>query len=97
MGMIHAFAALAVASAFGASAAAAVLPAKPAEPAGQNSTLEVDKVHGWHSYCARGPVRWHRHVPGIGNVPCAPRPVYRAPYAPRVIIVPRHRPRARWY
>lgn len=37
----------------------------------------VEKTHGWHHYCAWGPVRYHRHVRGYGNVPC-----YRGP-APR--------------
>ncbi len=31
---------------------------------------QATKVHGWHRYCAWGPVRYHRHVPGIGNVAC---------------------------
>lgn len=30
----------------------------------------VEKVHGWHRFCAWGPARFHRHVPGVGNVPC---------------------------
>lgn len=30
----------------------------------------VQQVHGWHRNCAWGPARYHRHVPGIGNVPC---------------------------
>ena len=30
----------------------------------------VEKTHGWHHYCDRSPVRYHRHVPGLGNVPC---------------------------
>lgn len=37
-------------------------------PIGDRSA--VIKVHGWHPYCAWGPVRYHRHVPGYGNVPC---------------------------
>jgi len=31
---------------------------------------QVLKVHGWHRWCEWGPVRYHRHVPGVGNVPC---------------------------
>lgn len=50
--------------------------ARPASGAGL-----VEKVHGWHSHCAWGPGgRYHRHVPGLGNVLCGPPPpVYRAP------------------
>ena len=33
---------------------------------GELSNGLMEKVHGWHSYCARA----HRHVPGVGNVPC---------------------------
>ena len=34
----------------------------------------VQQVHGWHRFCAWGPARYHRHVPGYGNVPCFHRP-----------------------
>lgn len=96
MRLSTAFAGLALATTFGASTASAIPLAKPAEPAGSGITSEVEKVHGWHSYCARGPARWHRHVPGAGNVPCVPpRRYYRPAPGPRVIIVPR--PRPRWY
>lgn len=51
----------------------------------------IQKTHGWHRYCDHGPVRFHRHVPGVGNVPCGRRPVYR-PYGhyhgPAVIVRP---------
>jgi len=33
-------------------------------------TAPVEKVHGWHRYCAWGPAHYHRHVPGVGNVGC---------------------------
>jgi hypothetical protein len=49
----------------------------------------VEKTHGWHPYCAWGPVRYHRHVPGYGNVPC-----YRGP-SPRCRAW-RHRCAERW-
>jgi hypothetical protein len=32
--------------------------------------LPVEKVHGWHRHCEWGPARYHRHVPGVGNVAC---------------------------
>lgn len=97
MRLTSAFAGLALAMTFGASAANAIPLAKPVDTAAAGVATEVEKIHGWHSYCARGPARWHRHVPGAGNVPCAPVRTYRAPYyGPRVIIVPRHRPRAYW-
>ncbi|MBL8564494.1 MAG: hypothetical protein JNM89_02115 [Hyphomicrobiaceae bacterium] len=31
---------------------------------------QIQTVHGWHRSCEQGPVRYHRHVPGVGNVPC---------------------------
>jgi hypothetical protein len=34
------------------------------------SGSQILKVHGWHRYCAWGPYGYHRHVPGIGRVPC---------------------------
>lgn len=37
----------------------------------------IQKVHGWHRYCDWGPVRFHRHVPDIGNVPCYHQGNYR--------------------
>jgi hypothetical protein len=37
----------------------------------------ITKVHGWHRACIHGPARYHRHVPGWGNVECAERPYYR--------------------
>jgi hypothetical protein len=101
MRLTHALAGFAVAATLvttlGASAANAVPLMRPAEaPTSAGSAVEIEKVHGWHSYCARGPARWHRHVPGAGNVPCAPpRRYYRPAPGPRVIIVPR--PRPRWY
>jgi hypothetical protein len=93
MRVVHTLAGLALATTFGASAAVAVPLARPAEMPAQSAEFEIEKVHGWHSYCARGPARWHRHVPGAGNVPCAPRRVYRAPPPARVIVVPRPGPR----
>jgi hypothetical protein len=69
------------------SSAQAVPALKPAvaEPA---ANALVEQVHGWHSYCAWGPARYHRHIRGVGNVACARGPVYRR--AP-VIVVPRYR------
>ncbi len=40
--------------------------------AGKNSL--VTQAHYWHRYCSWGPARYHRHVPGVGNVPCHDRP-----------------------
>jgi hypothetical protein len=96
MKLTYPLAGLALAMTFGASATGAVPLARPAELPQAAPALEIEKVHGWHSYCARGPARWHRHVPGAGNVPCAPpRRYYRAPSRPAIIVVPR--PRPRWY
>lgn len=56
-----------------------------------SQTSLIQKTHGWHRYCDHGPARFHRHVPGVGNVPCGRRPVYR-PYGyyggPAVIVRP---------
>jgi len=30
----------------------------------------IQKTHGWHRFCEQGPARFHRHVPGRGNVRC---------------------------
>lgn len=80
------------------SSAQAVPALKPAA-ADSTANALVEKVHGWHRYCAWGPARYHRHIPGVGNVACARGPVYRsAPVVivpryrrPRVVVVPRHR------
>jgi hypothetical protein len=68
------------------SSAQAVPAPKPATAAQSGNPL-VEQVHGWHRYCAWGPRRFHRHIPGIGNVACRRRIYRRAP----VIVVPRYR------
>lgn len=58
--------------------AAAITTSLPAQAAPINSTKEAMKpwkirslkIHGTHPYCEWGPTRFHRHVPGIGSVPC---------------------------
>ncbi len=54
--------------------AASLVPASAAPLTGlaapKGDTGGLIKVHGWHGYCAWGPLRYHRHVEGIGNVPC---------------------------
>jgi hypothetical protein len=62
-------------AAVAATLAAFVLPANAAplasldKPAVTSAPL-VQKTHGWHYRCAWGPYRYHRHVEGVGNVPC---------------------------
>jgi hypothetical protein len=57
------------------TSAAFALPAKAAplsglaNPAAGESNL-IQKVHYWHYDCQWGPFRYHRHVPGVGNVRC---------------------------
>jgi hypothetical protein len=53
------------------AASAAVLTPTAGQPATQSSP--VIKVHDWHRNCEWGPVRFHRHVPGRGNVSCGRR------------------------
>jgi hypothetical protein len=39
----------------------------------RNATMSTDaiqKVHGCHHYCARGPAGWHRHGPLCGRWRC---------------------------
>lgn len=50
------------------AASAAPAPRLDTQVAGELNLLK--KVHGWHRYCAWGAVRYHRHVPDVGNVPC---------------------------
>ena len=50
-------------------ASAAPLP-RMESGAPANAAAPIEKVHGWHRYCAWGPGRYHRHVPGVGNVRC---------------------------
>lgn len=67
-----------------ASLAASTLSANAAPMTGEIAKLGeaaqsgVIKVHGWHRSCKWGPVRYHRHVPGVGNVRC-----YRGGYKKR--------------
>lgn len=30
----------------------------------------IQRVHGCHRACARGPAGWHRHGPRCGRIPC---------------------------
>lgn len=53
------------------------VPAAQATPLAPNLKAAVEaeasliqKTHGFHRYCARGPVRWHRHDRYGRNVPC---------------------------
>ncbi len=37
----------------------------------------VDKTHGVHRYCGRGPAGWHRHGRFGGRIACPPPRLYR--------------------
>lgn len=58
------------------TSAAFALPTKAAPlsnldtPLAGASTGLIQKVHGWHYDCEWGLFRYHRHIPGIGNVRC---------------------------
>ena len=45
---------------FGSAANAA--PLSPATSAPAGAEAQVEKVHGYHRSCRRGPTRWHRHT-----------------------------------
>lgn len=75
------------AAVLGASAAAAA-PASLGSMAPTEANSQVEKVHGYHRSCRRGPARWHRHLRSGRNVRCYRRwhrgayvwgPVYVAP------------------
>jgi len=34
------------------------------------SPAAIQKVHGCHAVCRRGPAGWHRHGPRCGRIPC---------------------------
>jgi hypothetical protein len=64
---------------------AQALPMGASRMASMPEDAFVHRAHGWHHFCAWGPARFHRHVPGYGNVPC-----YRPPrwHRPRCMIEP---------
>lgn len=79
---------------------ASALPVRGQMASGGESPVLVEKVHGWHSHCVRGPAHYHRHIPGAGNVSCVGPRAYYAPrvyVGPRVVVVPRHHHRRRFY
>ena len=53
---------------FGSAANAAPLSHASSAPAGAET--QVEKVHGYHRSCQRGPNRWHRHTRSGDNVRC---------------------------
>lgn len=53
----------------GSTLVAAAAPLTPLDP-GTTSPGLVEKAHAWHRYCEWGPFRFHRHIPGVGNVRC---------------------------
>jgi hypothetical protein len=53
--------------------AAMALPAAGAIDLPQGQNL-VEKAHGWHSSCQRGPAGWHYHSRRDGRVACIVRP-----------------------
>ena len=69
---------------FAVASLTATANAAPALGGGIKSVLEqetklVEKTHGIHRYCARGPAGWHRHKRGY-RIPCPPPRVYRRGY-----------------
>lgn len=71
--LIIAFAGAALGLGIAASAAQAT-PAGLAPLSGMANDSLVEKTHGWHRACVRGPGGWwHRHVRG-GVIACGPRP-----------------------
>jgi hypothetical protein len=34
------------------------------------ATDAIQRVHGCHAVCRRGPAGWHRHGPRCGRIPC---------------------------
>ncbi len=77
---------LATAAAMSVSAQAAPLGLPDAQRNLADQGSLVERTHGWHRYCDWGPVRYHRHVPGYGNVPC-----YRGGYYRPHLAAPRSR------
>lgn len=61
---------------FTSTASAAPLPRAQITGA---ADVNVEKIHGWHRHCAQGPLHFHRHVPGAGNVSCYRGGGYYAP------------------
>jgi hypothetical protein len=68
--------------AFGSAAQAA--PVSPAPMAPVEVGSQVEKVHGYHRSCQRGPNRWHRHTRSGDNVWCGPRRGARVYVVPKV-------------
>jgi hypothetical protein len=63
-------AAFATAALLGASASAQAMPAAAGLKAAiADEARIVEKTHGVHRYCARGPAGWHRHFRGR-RIPC---------------------------
>jgi hypothetical protein len=56
-----------------AASGANALPAGSVAGIATPDTL-IEKTHGWHSSCQRGPAGWHFHSRRDGRVPCAVRP-----------------------
>jgi len=56
------------------ASAAPITPtaALPVDLSTQTGSL-VLKIHDWHRRCEYGPRRFHRHIPGVGNVRCGRR------------------------
>ncbi|MGI9479214.1 MAG: hypothetical protein ACR2PI_21100 [Hyphomicrobiaceae bacterium] len=52
-----------------ASAAPLTTTAPPVDLSNRSGSM-VQKIHDWHRYCEWGPRRFHRHIPGVGNVRC---------------------------
>ena len=62
-------------SAIAATSGAFVTSSQAAPLSDMNSAIAAGsgltkKAHFWHLDCEWGPVRYHRHIPGIGNVRC---------------------------
>lgn len=72
------------------SASATPLPKMEGSAPASEMTQNVEKVHGWHRYCAWGPSRYHRHVPGVGRVGCGGPRVYVGPRVHHFYGGPRH-------
>lgn len=65
----------ALAASLGFASSAQALPSSPTTPA--ETGITIQKVHGCHRSCERGPRGWHRHglaCRPIACVPAAPRP-----------------------
>lgn len=70
--MVRVFKMLAAAAFFSVFAAvsASAVPLNSAAGSAASAPSDIIQVHRWHHRCAWGPVRYHRHIPGIGNVRC---------------------------